>query len=78
MQHKLGPPRWTSEDITESKIDENFSDQERRSGSETSQNEMTEPTMEQGVETEKQTNISGRIIRKRSNYHRKSFHFSSP
>ena len=42
----------TSEDITESKIDENFSDQERRSGSETSQNEMTEPTMEQGVETE--------------------------
>ena len=42
----------TSEDITESKIDENFSDQERRSGSETSQNEMTEPTMEQGIETE--------------------------
>ena len=42
----------TSEDITESKIDENFSDQERRSGSETSQNEMTEPKMEQGVETE--------------------------
>ena len=42
----------TSEDITESKIDENFSDQERRSGSETSQNEMTDPTMEQGVETE--------------------------
>ncbi|MEC8259935.1 MAG: hypothetical protein VX032_05910, partial [SAR324 cluster bacterium] len=42
----------TSEDITESKIDENFSDQERRSGSETSQNEMTEPTMEHGVETE--------------------------
>ncbi len=42
----------TSEDITESKIDENFSDLERRSGSETSQNEMTEPTMEQGVETE--------------------------
>ena len=42
----------TSEDITESKIDENFSDQERRSGSETSQNEMTEPTMEQDVETE--------------------------
>ena len=42
----------TSADITESKIDENFSDQERRSGSETSQNEMTEPTMEQGVETE--------------------------
>ena len=42
----------TSEDITESKIDENFSDQERRSGSETSQNEMTEPTMEQVVETE--------------------------
>ena len=42
----------TSEDIIESKIDENFSDQERRSGSETSQNEMTEPTMEQGVETE--------------------------
>ena len=42
----------TSEDIPESKIDENFSDQERRSGSETSQNEMTEPTMEQGVETE--------------------------
>ena len=42
----------TSKDITESKIDENFSDQERRSGSETSQNEMTEPTMEQGVETE--------------------------
>ena len=42
----------TSEDITESKIDENFSDQERRSGSETSQNEMTELTMEQGVETE--------------------------
>ena len=45
-------PGATSEDITESKIDENFSDQERRSGSETSQNEMTEPTMEQGVETE--------------------------
>ena len=44
-------PGATSEDITESKIDENFSDQERRSGSETSQNEMTEPTMEQGVET---------------------------
>ena len=42
----------TSEDITEPKNDENFSDQERRSGSETSQNEMTEPTMEQGVETE--------------------------
>ena len=42
----------TSEDITESKIDENFSDQDRRSGSETSQNEMTELTMEQGVETE--------------------------
>ncbi|MEC7193166.1 MAG: RodZ domain-containing protein [SAR324 cluster bacterium] len=42
----------TSEDITESKIDENFSDQERQSGSETSQNEMTEPTMEQDVETE--------------------------
>ena len=42
----------TSEDIIESKNDENFSDQERRSGSETSQNEMTEPTMEQGVETE--------------------------
>ncbi len=45
-------PGATSEDITESKIDENFSDQERRSGSETSQNEMTEPTMEQGIETE--------------------------
>ena len=42
----------TSEDITEPKNDENFSDQERRSGSETSQNEMTEPTMEQDVETE--------------------------
>ena len=41
-----------SEDITEPKNDENFSDQERRSGSETSQNEMTEPTMEQDVETE--------------------------
>ena len=45
-------PGATSEDITESKIDENFSDQERRSGSETSQNEMTEPAMEQGIETE--------------------------
>ena len=42
----------TSEDITEPKNDENFSNQERRSGSETSQNEMTEPTMEQDVETE--------------------------
>ena len=42
----------TSENITESKIDENFSDQEKRSGSETSQNKMTDSTMVQGVKTE--------------------------
>ena len=42
----------TSEDITKSKIAENFFDQERRSGSETSQNEMTDPTLKQGVKTE--------------------------
>ena len=42
----------TSEDITKSKIAENFFDQEKRSGSETSQNEMADPTMKHGVKTE--------------------------
>ncbi len=43
----------TSEGISESKVDENLSDEQgKRSGDETSQNEMINITMEQGVETE--------------------------